>query len=507
MAKLECEICGGKLIARPDGLFECEYCGMQYDKLKIQQMVQEIKGTVKVEGTVQVEGKVQVEGGENIESLILLGYRELEQSHYPEDDHHLKALHYFEKALTFDAQNGDALLGKLITEDAFFTLIERIDTRTVDSCNTREKFWSRLAKTTDKEREKITSSNNYLTLMRANKNALLEEEIETYYQEISEWKKQQDEKRHEEQEQIRKKEQNASLEKQQRINRRVENRNGLKEQLYKIAEEKDNIILKLKQDIDSLQQYMSTLGFLNGKEKITIQEKIEALTNEVSKKQESYEMEITKLKLEMQGAIMSSRNQVQFGRYEMGGQILAIDWQILEAKEEKILIISKYAIDEKPFSKLGGWTSWESSDLRSWLNKSFIETSFDEDEQLLIGRTKLKTRAYHNTYDREEYTEETEDRIFLLSVDEVQKYFPSDSSRRLQPTLALKAVSKNKLDSRGCIWWLRSQVNMNKLKIGSSFLACVTEYGGIGIAENSQGKPSNQIACIRPAMWLDTTKV
>ena len=50
-------------MAKAGGIFECDSCGMQYDKTRIQEMVQEIKGTVKVEGTVEVTGKVQVEGG------------------------------------------------------------------------------------------------------------------------------------------------------------------------------------------------------------------------------------------------------------------------------------------------------------------------------------------------------------------------------------------------------------------------------------------------------------
>lgn len=62
MAALQCEICGGKLMAKSGGLFECEYCGMQYDKTRVQEMVQEIKGTVKVEGTVEVKGAVKIEG-------------------------------------------------------------------------------------------------------------------------------------------------------------------------------------------------------------------------------------------------------------------------------------------------------------------------------------------------------------------------------------------------------------------------------------------------------------
>lgn len=62
-ATLQCEICGGKLVGKPGGVFECDSCGMEYSTEWAKQKIQEIKGTVKVEGTVEVTGKVQVEGG------------------------------------------------------------------------------------------------------------------------------------------------------------------------------------------------------------------------------------------------------------------------------------------------------------------------------------------------------------------------------------------------------------------------------------------------------------
>lgn len=62
-AKLECEICGGKLIGKPGGIFECDSCGMEYSTEWAKAKIQEIRGTVQVEGTVEVTGKVQVEGG------------------------------------------------------------------------------------------------------------------------------------------------------------------------------------------------------------------------------------------------------------------------------------------------------------------------------------------------------------------------------------------------------------------------------------------------------------
>jgi len=68
MAALTCEICGGKLTAKSGGIFECDSCGMQYDKTRVQEMVQEIKGTVKVEGTVEVQGAVRIEGAVRVDN-------------------------------------------------------------------------------------------------------------------------------------------------------------------------------------------------------------------------------------------------------------------------------------------------------------------------------------------------------------------------------------------------------------------------------------------------------
>ena len=56
--KLQCEICGGKLIGKAGGIYECDSCGMEYDTTWVKEKIQEIKGTVKVEGTVEVTGKV-----------------------------------------------------------------------------------------------------------------------------------------------------------------------------------------------------------------------------------------------------------------------------------------------------------------------------------------------------------------------------------------------------------------------------------------------------------------
>ena len=70
MAALQCEICGGKLVGKPGGLFECEYCGMEYNTDWAKAKIQEIKGTVQVEGTVEVKGTVKLDGPVKVEGTV-----------------------------------------------------------------------------------------------------------------------------------------------------------------------------------------------------------------------------------------------------------------------------------------------------------------------------------------------------------------------------------------------------------------------------------------------------
>ena len=118
MAALQCEICGGKLMAKSGGLFECEYCGMQYDKTRIQEMVQEIKGTVKVEGTVQVTGTVKVEGSVNIDNYLKRGQMALADGNWE------SARTFFDEALNINAECSDAYLGILMAQNQLRTSVE-----------------------------------------------------------------------------------------------------------------------------------------------------------------------------------------------------------------------------------------------------------------------------------------------------------------------------------------------------------------------------------------------
>lgn len=116
MAALQCEICGGRLMAKSDGIFECESCGTAYEKERVVKMMHEVSGTIKVENTLRLEqnvnvgGTVKIEGGASASNyvkrgMLLLGDRKWEEADAA-----------FELALNLDAENADAYLGKYMAQ-------------------------------------------------------------------------------------------------------------------------------------------------------------------------------------------------------------------------------------------------------------------------------------------------------------------------------------------------------------------------------------------------------
>ena len=120
-AKLQCEICGGKLVGKPGGIFECDSCGTEYSTAWAKEKIQEIQGTVKVEGTVEVKGSVQVEGSANVQSLIKRGNLALEDRKYDE------AEKCFNDVLNADPENAEAYLGLAMAKLKCYSKYDFID--------------------------------------------------------------------------------------------------------------------------------------------------------------------------------------------------------------------------------------------------------------------------------------------------------------------------------------------------------------------------------------------
>ena len=192
---------------------------------------------------------------------------------------------------------------------------------------------------------------------------------------------------------------------------------------------------------------------------------------------------------------------ITFGSYRQSDDISkgkeGIEWLVLEVKGKKALVISKYALDCKPYNESNNRrtaTTWETCTLRRWLNKKFIKAAFSADERAMIATETVSAEDYDyfKTINNSFSFNATKDQVFLLSKTEVKKYFKSDDERKCAPTDYARARGATSRRS-ACEWWLRSPGQY-------LFLAASVLYGGVYEFGNDV---TVGFVAVRPALWID----
>lgn len=128
-----------------------------------------------------------------------------------------------------------------------------------------------------------------------------------------------------------------------------------------------------------------------------------------------------------------------------------VEWQVLKVYEDaaktggkegspipRALLISRFALECRPFHRESQSVSWENSDLRSWLNGEFLEQTFSKEEQALL----LKSP----------------DAVSCLSAEEAEELFKTSAARISQatPYAAKNGAAASSPKTRNCFIWLRS---------------------------------------------------
>ena len=159
-------------------------------------------------------------------------------------------------------------------------------------------------------------------------------------------------------------------------------------------------------------------------------------------------------------------NYVIFGNYPQTNDVndnSPIEWLVLESDGETALLISRYALDCKPYNERYEATTWETCTLRSWLNSEFFNKAFSTEEKQYILQSDVS--ADKNPKNSTNPGNATKDNVFLLSIVEANKYFKSDDARKCAPTDYAIQQGAYTSDSykvegrRACWWWLRSPGN------------------------------------------------
>ena len=189
-------------------------------------------------------------------------------------------------------------------------------------------------------------------------------------------------------------------------------------------------------------------------------------------------------------------NIVKFGKYEQDGDTSngdeALEWVVLKYEDGKALLTTRYCIDCKQYRNDYGAVTWESSEIRTWLNSRFIEKTFSNDERGKILDTevdptpnpKFKTKAGNITADK----------VFLLSADEFDEYLEGGEYAIGYTTQYARdrGVQSGPISGTSVCW----------LRTPGESLVYVSTVSYVGEL-NLMGVYSYSSSCgIRPAMWV-----
>ncbi len=184
---------------------------------------------------------------------------------------------------------------------------------------------------------------------------------------------------------------------------------------------------------------------------------------------------------------------ITFGRYEQGSGKAPIEWQILAKEGKRSLVISKYVLDARAYNKDDVAITWAGCTLRSWLNGEFLQTAFNAEEQKKILQSTIQNpnNAQYGTNGGSSTT----DRLFLLSIDEVKRYFSSDSARQAKATSYAKSRNVNvDIYNGNSWWWLRSPGLDSDVAADVISGGFVYEFGSLVYSEYGG---------LRPAFWIN----
>jgi len=217
---------------------------------------------------------------------------------------------------------------------------------------------------------------------------------------------------------------------------------------------------------------------------------------------------------------------VWFGNYYINSKKKdPIKWRVLSVKGQDAFLMSDQILDHRLYNK-NSYShndssspsalnkSWADSDIRSWLNKTFMKAAFTAEEQKAITTTKVKTSG--SPISGIDGNRDTSDKIYLPSFEEVSNTaygFPVDYTMKsearkaanttylAQKLLDLELNIGNKRELKDFLgydaWWLRNPARESC----KMYINVKGKHGADG-----RGRHSHDAAGVRPVLHLNLSK-
>lgn len=213
----------------------------------------------------------------------------------------------------------------------------------------------------------------------------------------------------------------------------------------------------LQKQIGAMNDEMSNLGIFSKKRKLELQGQIADATSQ----SEKVKAQIASLVQSTSGytpyakalitiAAYGAGSKVHFGIYDFNGTQQPIEWQVLNVWNNMALLFATQNLCSLPYHNINmvkcsredssichsckNSTTWENSTLRTWLNGSFYQFSFTDDERSMIvtiNNTNPNGMGFRPQFLKDDRIDDnprlwggnnTNDMIFVLSESEVNQY-------------------------------------------------------------------------------------
>ena len=160
----------------------------------------------------------------------------------------------------------------------------------------------------------------------------------------------------------------------------------------------------------------------------------------------------------------------------------ALSWHVIDVRDGRaMLLLARDQLDWMPYHAKDESVTWETCSLRKWLNEEFYRKAFSAAEKERI--LQVTVPAHVNPMESTDPGRDTEDRVFLLSVQEFRMLLKEET---------LRVFSSPKV-KEGVVWWLRSP------GFKPDYAAYVYYDGSLC---SSGDNVVDDVSAVRPALWI-----
>lgn len=189
-------------------------------------------------------------------------------------------------------------------------------------------------------------------------------------------------------------------------------------------------------------------------------------------------------------AAWQAGSTVLLGKY--GGEPIA--WRVLKREGERALLLSRDAIDCRPFHGASEEVRWDGCELRAWLNGEFLSAAFTvaEREGILTRGTVTWQSVPTFFTDAFRFPVRTRDAVFLLDDRSLLSLLDGEDARVCYPTVYARERGLSG-DDFGAVPWL--------LRTTGQDPSLVARVDGDGDLDRF-GIPTGEACGVRPALYV-----